>query len=130
MHKHIRIVSIFRLLLALSMLPAATEIPQILVLNSYNTEYSWTEDQYAGIMEALQTLQHEFVVYTEYLDWKRFPNEAHIAQVYNLCKDKYPAKKIDLIITTDDKALDRTRRSCSRVYTGKQWKISQANSPI
>jgi len=117
MHKHIRIVSIFRLLLALSMLPAATEIPQILVLNSYNIEYSWTEDQYAGIMEALQTLQHEFVVYTEYLDWKRFPNEAHIAQVYNLCKDKYPAKKIDLIITTDDKALEFAIRNRTELFS-------------
>lgn len=80
-------------------------VSDILIINSYNAEYRWTEDQYTGITDALKNIGHEYEVYTEYLDWKRFPNETHIDQIYEMCTYKYQHKKIDLIITTDDRAL-------------------------
>ncbi len=117
MSPHNRIVLLFVLLLSLPLFADKGESTQILVLNSYNSNFTWTEDQYTGIMEVLQSLPYELVIYAEYLDWKRFPNEAHIAQIYNLCKDKYPEKKIDLILTTDDKALEFAIKNRAELFS-------------
>jgi diguanylate cyclase (GGDEF)-like protein len=88
--------------------PLAAQIiehPKILLINSYNPEYAWTEDQYDGIMDKLEDLGREYLVFTEYLDWKRNPTENNLRLMYELCKSKYREQKIDLIITTDDAAL-------------------------
>ena len=91
-----------------AMRPLAAQIierPKILLINSYNPEYAWTENQYDGIMDKLESLGREYLVFTEYLDWKRNPTEGNLRLMYELCKSKYRDKKIDLIITTDDTAL-------------------------
>lgn len=101
---------IFSVLLGIPFFPAADPVspsiqsPKILIIHSYNPEYKWTENQYTGIMEALETLGREYIVYTEYLDWKRFPNEQHIELMRKIFEEKYPGKHIDLIMTTDDRA--------------------------
>jgi diguanylate cyclase (GGDEF)-like protein len=56
-------------------------------------------------MQRLETLNREYLVYTEYLDWKRSPTQKNLDIMYDLCRNKYEGKKIDLIITTDDEAL-------------------------
>lgn len=91
------------------LLPAAPvrnwiQTPKILIIHSYNPEYKWTENQYKGIMATLETLGREYIVYTEYLDWKRFPNEQHLNLMRKIFTEKYPEKRIDLIIATDDRA--------------------------
>jgi len=106
---------------------APPELPHILVINSYNPEYRWTADQYAGIMEALGTLKREYVVYTEYLDWKRFPDENQIDLVLDLCKEKYPGKKIDVIITTDDRALQFAMDNREKLFSGAPVVFSGVN---
>lgn len=78
--------------------------PKILIINSYNPEYEWTKNQYDGIMRELETLGREYLVYTEYLDWKRYPTQDNLKLMHDLCKSKYRDKKIDIIITTDDAA--------------------------
>ena len=90
----------------LSAAPDRTPIktPKILIIHSYSPEYKWTENQYEGIMETLETLGREYFVYTEYLDWKRFPSGQHIELMRKMFAEKYPEKRIDLIMTTDDKA--------------------------
>lgn len=77
----------------------------ILVIHSYNREYRWTEDINAGIMKALDAITAPHLVCTEYLDWKRFPDEDNIRMLHDLWKHKYANMPIDVIITSDDKAL-------------------------
>lgn len=96
----------------LFLLPAhavfAEKTPQkktILILHSYNREYRWTEDINDGIMKALSSYARPSLVCTEYLDWKRFPSERTIEDLYGLFKDKYRNVPIDAIVTSDDKAL-------------------------
>ena len=104
MNRHIH-SGVFFLLLAVFCLRAGAEAPNILVINSYNTEYRWTSDQYDGIMQSLALQKSEYRLYTEYLDWKRFPDENQIRLQYEICRQKYLLQKIDVIITTDDRAL-------------------------
>lgn len=78
--------------------------PTILIINSYNPEYAWTKNQYDGIMRELENLGREYLVYTEYLDWKRYPSQDNLKLMHDLCKSKYRNKDINLIITTDDAA--------------------------
>src|SRR3954454_4260248 len=45
---------------------------RVLIINSYNQGYEWTDAQVEGILAALKTAAHE--VYVEYLDNRRFGN--------------------------------------------------------
>ncbi|WP_160690645.1 ABC transporter substrate binding protein [Clostridium sp. C2-6-12] len=77
----------------------------VLILNSYNTDFYWTNGEFEGILDALKT-QENLVKYVEYMDWKRYNSEEHLKKLYEYYKYKYSNKKIDLIITTDDAALN------------------------
>ena len=77
----------------------------ILILHSYDREYKWTEDINTGIIEALDNLSRPHLVCTEYLDWKRFPDPRNIDNLYVQFKNKYSKTKINVIIVSDDKAL-------------------------
>jgi diguanylate cyclase (GGDEF)-like protein/PAS domain S-box-containing protein len=76
----------------------------ILILNSYSTDFYWTNGECEGILNALKS-QENIVNYVEYLDWKKYNSEDNLNKLYEYYKYKYSGKKIDLIITTDDAAL-------------------------
>jgi diguanylate cyclase (GGDEF)-like protein/PAS domain S-box-containing protein len=86
---------------------AEEDIPptRILILNSYS-DNQWTESLYSGILEALEEYEDEYITYTEYLDFKRFPDQDYQAMVRELLEVKYQKINIDIIITTDDHALE------------------------
>lgn len=77
----------------------------VLIIHSYNREYRWTEDINTGILKAFEALTTPYLICTEYLDWKRFPDEQNIANLQALFSEKYKNIPIDVIITSDDKAL-------------------------
>ncbi|MEK5240250.1 ABC transporter substrate binding protein [Paenibacillus sp. FSL L8-0470] len=78
----------------------------VLVLHSYQKGFAWTDDQGAGIEEQLKGAADPPVIYTEYLDWKRFPSNDNLEHFYQMIKFKYQALHIDAIIVTDDAALN------------------------
>ncbi|WP_438348656.1 ABC transporter substrate binding protein [Paenibacillus sp. FA6] len=84
------------------------EIPQknILILNSYHKGYAWTDDQMNAISETLKGSEVRTILYTEYMDWKRHPVERTIKYFYDTIKDKYSDIPIDMIVVTDDAALE------------------------
>ena len=101
-------------------LPAAAErvdYPKILIIHSYSPESKWTESQNRGILQEIGKLGRDTIIYSEYLDWKRFPSEDHIRLMLEVFKDKYPSKKIDVIITTDDRALEFALENRKRIFS-------------
>lgn len=101
-------IAFLTLIFLVSIPAAAQDDPQrktILVLHSYNREYRWTEDINTGILKALSEITEPHLVCTEYLDWKRFPDEKNVEMLHDLWKHKYAGMPIDVIITSDDKAL-------------------------
>lgn len=79
---------------------------KVLILNSYHSGFTWTSDMTSSILEELNRSELEVLVYTEYMDWKNFPTETNINNLYAIYKEKYQYQNIDVIVTTDDKALE------------------------
>lgn len=82
------------------------EILNILIINAYHIEYQWTYNQYQGMKTEIQKTYPQANIFTEFLDWKRFPDPQLILDQAQVYQDKYKDVKIDLILTTDDKALE------------------------
>lgn len=80
--------------------------PNVLVLHSYQKGFAWTDDQSAGIEDTLKGAAILPVIYTEYIDWKRYPNKENLDHIYQTIKFKYRSIPIDAIITTDDAAMN------------------------
>lgn len=76
----------------------------ILILNSYSN-FLWTDNLDKGIMSALNGMDAEYTIYTESLDFKRFPEKEYQDLLVEQYTYKYKNRKMDMIITTDDQAL-------------------------
>jgi diguanylate cyclase (GGDEF)-like protein/PAS domain S-box-containing protein len=77
----------------------------VLIINSYSTGYYWTDGECEGIFSILNS-EDNITKYVEFMDWKRYTSEDNLNKLYEYYKYKYSDKKIDLIITTDDAALN------------------------
>ncbi len=81
---------------------------KILILHSYNKGLNWTENIESGIKSVLMKAGDEGLslkIDYEYMDSKRFVDEAHYQRLFNLYKFKADRIKYDLIISSDDNAL-------------------------
>lgn len=79
---------------------------KILVLHSYHHGYEWTDSIQKGIESTFAKLGKEITVYTEYMDSFKINNaavERKLAEIYKL---KYSFIDFDLIICSDNFALD------------------------
>lgn len=85
---------------------AATASPRpVLILNSYHQGYSWTDGEVAGIRSVLSdTSMVQLSV--EYLDWRRFPSQQNHDRVELLLQTRYGTNRPDVLIVTDNAALD------------------------
>ncbi len=83
----------------------------ILLLNSYHPGFTWTDQQSKSIREQLKRSGIDHKVYIEFLDTKRFrPNKINDKNSLNYYSTKYKNIIFDLIITTDDNALNFVRK--------------------
>lgn len=85
---------------------ATEEKPTILVLNSYHKGFVWTDEQTEGIVNKLKENNSDTVIFVEYMDWKRYHNSEDINFLYQYYKYKYSSKQLNMVITTDDAALE------------------------
>lgn len=74
----------------------------ILILNSYNDSYNWTQSLMDGIMSQLSDYLD---VRVEYLDAKNFNSDLYFEDFYIFIKNKYQDMTFDAIVITDDYAL-------------------------
>ncbi|MEO1928678.1 MAG: ABC transporter substrate binding protein [Nautiliaceae bacterium] len=80
----------------------------ILIINSYSITMGWTKKELEGI---LKTLKNSNKIYVEFMNTKVFrPTPARISAFVDYLYSKYGNMKIDIIITTDDNALNFIRR--------------------
>ncbi len=82
------------------------EYPTVLVLHSYHPTLSWTSSVSEGILQTFDTSLQNATIHMEYMDWKRHPTQENLDNVYAALKYKYQDKKIDIILTSDDAALE------------------------
>jgi len=81
------------------------ENKRVLVVNSYHPGYTWSDDIMLGIQDVFGT-QGNIKLIIEYLDTKRHFEKSYYREIKELFRYKYRTTDIDLIITSDDNALD------------------------
>ncbi|MFO7657993.1 MAG: PAS domain-containing sensor histidine kinase [Bacteroidales bacterium] len=77
----------------------------VLLVNSYHPGFSWTDGITSGVSEAFAS-RADINLYVEFLDAKRFPDVQSINNFKDYLNSKYHKVKIDLIITSDNNALE------------------------
>lgn len=85
---------------------AAPSFPRILVINSYNIGYDWSDDEFSGVTDTIRKQSARAGLYVEYLDTKKFFNKKHFPQVAQLLYAKYHDLAFDVVIVMDNSALD------------------------
>ena len=96
----------FCLFLSFFSFPACADQQNIVVLNSYHQGFTWTDEQVAGMSRTLRHHRPEFDLYVEYLDAKRFPGPARRQRLRKSLRAYIADRRIDLLLTTDNLALD------------------------
>ncbi len=79
---------------------------QILVLHSYNKGLEWTDNEDEGIMSVLRSHLDDLEVHTEYIDSKRVDLSTFSSGYFRYLQKKYESTEFEVIITTDDDALN------------------------
>lgn len=104
------LLTIFLLFLVPSPASALSDQPayiqNVLVLNSYHPTFTWTASQSDGIIDALRKSCLNLSISVEYLDWKNYPDKKTLDNVTEVYLNKYGSHPFDVIITTDDAALN------------------------
>ncbi|QWR76963.1 sensor histidine kinase [Candidatus Magnetomonas plexicatena] len=77
----------------------------VLLLNSYNKGYLWTDNQVMGV-ESLFKEKDDFTLHVEYMDTKRIKSAEYYKILSELFSHKYKRIHFEVIIITDDDALD------------------------
>ena len=99
----------------------------ILIIHSYNEGTKWTSEQNAGIIETLNQSNNNCAIYVEYMDWKNYPSQSNIHTLYEYFKYKYALKHLDLIITTDDAALNFAMDNRTELFSNAPVVFSGVN---
>jgi len=81
----------------------------ILILNSYSVDLEWTQNELKGILTSLKDDENKKFI--EFMDTKIFrPTPERMKDYYEYLSKKFKNIKIDIIITTDDNALNFVRK--------------------
>jgi len=84
----------------------------ILILNSYSSTIAWTNSQSNEDIKILKKMNlKNGNIYVEFMDTKRFkPTKEYFNLYFNFFKNKYKNIQFDIVITTDDNALNFIRK--------------------
>ncbi len=82
----------------------------ILILHSYHQSYKWTDDINRGINEVFKNNINQLNFYVEYMDSKRFIDKTHHDNLFKLYKQKYNNINFDVIISSDNNALNFVKK--------------------
>lgn len=84
----------------------ALEKKNVLVLNSYHQGFKWTDDMNRGILTSLDPVRAGTRIYLEYMNTKWVQGAPYFKELARLLLIKYAKARIDLIICTDNDALE------------------------
>jgi len=90
----------------------------VLILQSYHKQFSWTDSIVEGIDKVLGQSRHRIIAYSEYMDTKRFPGPDRTRELREHYMRKYRDIPIDVIICADDNAYHLLLESRSELFPG------------
>lgn len=89
----------------------------VLLLNSYNQGYTWTDNEVRAVQDAFAD-DTNVVLHVEYMDTKVINSDAHFALFRDLLASKYHSLRFDVIVATDDDALGFLRQYRESLFAG------------
>lgn len=89
----------------------------VLILNSYHEGFTWTREIVSGILSTLYSSDHILDISIEYMDWKNYPTEDNLKRLAEYYRYKYRDRKVDVIITSDDAALDFSLKNRAELFS-------------
>ncbi len=94
---------------------AQSKRKQVLLIHSYHIGYKWTDDIMRGITDVFKGTGG-VDLRVEYLDAKRISDEKYLDQVFQLYKTKYQNTHLDVIMSSDDAALNFLFKYADRLF--------------
>jgi diguanylate cyclase (GGDEF)-like protein/PAS domain S-box-containing protein len=82
------------------------EQKNVLIINSYNQGFAWSKDITDGVIDTMNKSGVNPDTFVEYMDWKSYPTDENLQYLTDYFKYKYQNKSIDMLITSDDAALE------------------------
>ena len=96
----------------------AQTAPRVLVLHSYHPQYEWTARLMQGLRDELVELPDEHL-HVEFMDARRMlDDEAYLSLLVQVYAHKYARFPPDIIISSDDSALDFLREHRDELFPG------------
>ncbi len=92
--------------------------PQILVLHSYHAGFSWTDRVMDGIYSVFKSEDPGIELHVEHMDAKRYPPDRLFPVLLEAYRYKYAQRKPDVIICSDDSALDFLLANRDELFPG------------
>ena len=89
----------------------------VLILNAYDSTYAWTASVVAGARSIFDTMD-DVELSTEFLDSKKIFTPAYAALLAEVYAIKYAGVRLDLIVSSDDDALDFLKSYRDRLFPG------------
>lgn len=102
---------------------------RVLVLHSYGADYSWTQDQNAGILSILQSPLVHANYRVEYMDTKYQNSASYLDQLLALYRSKFSGQHFDGVILTDNNALDFAAKHRGELFPDAFIAASGINDP-
>ena len=96
-------------------LAGADEEQGVLILQSYHIGYPWSDNVTKGITSVLQK-EKDVELFFEYMDTKRHMDKPYLEKLRQLYKDKYGSLSLDVIICSDDNALNFLLRNRDNLF--------------
>ncbi len=85
---------------------AIPERPAVLILNSYHSGYTWSDDEVTGILDVFHRQDKYWLPFVEFMDTKNFPKKEHFAFLKEVYRQKYRNAHIKLLVACDNPALE------------------------
>ena len=90
----------------------------ILYLNSYHDGYRWSDSQLEGIRSVLENDPLKIDLQIEYFDAKKYKYEFLKSRLFTLYADKFRDDRFDVIIISDNDALNFVQEYRQRLFPG------------
>ena len=103
-----------------------TERKRVFVLNSYHPGYFWSDNVMKGVQSVIDP-EGDTDLVIEYLDTKRHFSKGYLEEFAGLMKKKYQDEHFDILISTDDNALDFMLRYRDELFPGSTLVFSGIN---
>lgn len=100
---------------------------RVLYINSYHRGYKFSDDITQGIEAVLKEPGQNVDLLVEYMDTKRLDSPEYMEELYQLYKVKYGTLKPDLVISSDDAALNFLFKYANELFPDVPVVFSGAN---